>query len=237
MSLTLAVLTASLLGSVHCVAMCGGFVCLYAAGRGDWRSHFAYHGGRLVSYLALGLTVGALGSALDRSGALAGVSRGAAIVSGGLLMVWGGATLMRLSGLRRARSTSSHAALSAFTKLQASALTRARDYAPGIRAAVVGMLSALLPCGWLYAFVATAAGTGSAFQGALTMGIFWLGTVPALLAAGVSIQRFAGPLRARLPALTAIVVIVIGALTMSGRLTSGVRLSSPASSGTHAHGS
>jgi sulfite exporter TauE/SafE len=69
------------------------------------------------------------------------------------------------------------------------------------------------------------------------MGVFWLGTVPALLAAAVGIQRLSGPLRARLPALTAVAVIVIGALTVSGRLASGVRFSSTTSNVTHAHGS
>jgi sulfite exporter TauE/SafE len=31
---------------------------------------------------------------------------------------------------------------------------------PEVRAAILGLGSALLPCGWLYAFVVTAAGTG-----------------------------------------------------------------------------
>ena len=56
--LVLAVLAASLLGSPHCAAMCGGFVCFYAgAGRAHraGRRHVAYNAGRLVSYVLLGL--------------------------------------------------------------------------------------------------------------------------------------------------------------------------------------
>ena len=75
MSLVLAVLAASLLGSPHCAAMCGGFVCFYA-GSGDRRGvagHVAYHLGRLAAYLTLGVLAGTLGSRLDAAGRMAGV--------------------------------------------------------------------------------------------------------------------------------------------------------------------
>ena len=57
------VLMASLVGSVHCAGMCGGFVCFYAgAGVNDASSprpsllhaHALYNIGRLLSYLILG---------------------------------------------------------------------------------------------------------------------------------------------------------------------------------------
>ncbi|MBE7450024.1 MAG: sulfite exporter TauE/SafE family protein [Kofleriaceae bacterium] len=41
------------------------------------------------------------------------------------------------------------------------------------RAALLGLLSAALPCGWLWAFVVVAAGTGSPVGGALVMTAFW----------------------------------------------------------------
>ena len=52
MTLLLSILGASLLGSVHCAAMCGGFVCLYS-GAGPARHtgaapHAAYNAGRIT---------------------------------------------------------------------------------------------------------------------------------------------------------------------------------------------
>ena len=83
--LALGVLTASLLGSMHCAGMCGGFVCFYATGAdgraGGTGSHVAYNVGRLVSYLVLGLLAGVLGQGLDRVGGLVGLSRGAAVAN------------------------------------------------------------------------------------------------------------------------------------------------------------
>ena len=84
MTLLFGVLVASLVGSVHCAAMCGAFVCLYARGSIAARAsgHVAYNAGRLVSYVALGLVAGALGARVDRLGALVDVQRAAAIVAG-----------------------------------------------------------------------------------------------------------------------------------------------------------
>jgi sulfite exporter TauE/SafE len=86
------------------------------------------------------------------------------------------------------------------------------------RAGLLGALTALLPCGWLYAFVLTAAGTGSAGSGSLIMLAFWAGTVPALLAVGLGVRLFATPLMRRAPALTAWLLVAIGITTLSGRL-------------------
>ena len=64
-----AVLVASLLGSPHCAGMCGGFVCFYSTqgGGARWYSHLAYNGGRLLSYLGLGLAAGLVGCYLGKS--------------------------------------------------------------------------------------------------------------------------------------------------------------------------
>jgi sulfite exporter TauE/SafE len=87
------------------------------------------------------------------------------------------------------------------------------------RAWLTGLLTTMLPCGWLYVFVATAGGSGSVRSGVLTMAVFWLGTVPALLAVGLGAQRLFGPLRQRLPMLSATLVLVMGLLSISGRFS------------------
>ena len=80
-----------------------------------------------------------------------------------------------------------------------------------------GALSAALPCGWLYAFVATSAAAGSALGGALVMAAFWLGTLPMMATVGVAAHRVLGRFRTRLPLVSATVLIVLGALTVAGR--------------------
>ncbi|MEO7458092.1 MAG: sulfite exporter TauE/SafE family protein [Gemmatimonadaceae bacterium] len=222
MTLALAVLVASLLGSVHCAGMCGAFVCFYTARAPgvtvSWpeelSGHAAYNLGRLVSYLTLGITAGALGSALDGAGMFAGVQRAAAIVAGASMVIWGGyavlsATDARLPGLQ---------VPIAWRRAMGSVVLRASGKPPLVRATLTGLATTLLPCGWLYAFVLTASAAGSPARAALVMVFFWLGTMPMMLAAGMGARRLMGKFGRRMPMISGATVMVLGLLTIAGRI-------------------
>ncbi|MEO7966126.1 MAG: sulfite exporter TauE/SafE family protein [Gemmatimonadaceae bacterium] len=222
MSLAIGVLIASLLGSVHCAAMCGGFVCVYAGtASSGFRVHLAYNAGRLLSYLALGALAGALGASFNRVGAIAGISRTAAMISGALMIAWGVATLLAARGHRVPRIGA--AVLTGRRNPLGAILARARGQSASVRAGLTGLLTTLLPCGWLYAFVAAAAGTGRVDHAVVMMTFFWLGTLPMMLTAGYGMQRLSGPLRTRLPMVTAMAVVIMGVLSMSGKMRAAPR--------------
>jgi sulfite exporter TauE/SafE len=105
-----------------------------------------------------------------------------------------------------------------FTNLAKRAHSRAFDLPPVARAATVGLLTTLLPCGWLYAFVITAAGTGSFIWGAVAMGAFWMGTLPMMAGIGLGAQTLAGPLRRHLPLATSVLLVAAGVWTIFGRM-------------------
>jgi sulfite exporter TauE/SafE len=69
----------------------------------------------------------------------------------------------------------------------------------------------------LWAFVVTAAGTGSALAGAAVMTAFWAGTVPALLAVGFGTQLVSAPLRRHIPTVTAVLLVALGLFAILGR--------------------
>ena len=177
-------------------------------------SLLAYHGGRLTAYVILGVAAGALGAGVERVGALAGVSRAAAIVSGLLMVGWGAATLLAVRGRRSARFHPP----ATIQRTLGAVVSRIGDRRGVERAGITGLATALLPCGWLYAFVAAAAGTGSPWRAMLVMGLFWTGTLPVMVTFGFGLQRLAGRLRRHLPLVTASVVVTIGVLTIAGRL-------------------
>lgn len=213
------VFVAGLLGSAHCAGMCGSFACLASGGdasRGPHalRSSAAYNGGRLLSYVLLGAIAGAAGAGLDRAGSVAGLARPAAVIAGVLLILWGTASLLSALGVRVPMLEIPPALASRIAR----AVRAVQDRPPMIRALSVGALSAALPCGWLYAFVATSAAAGSAVGGALVMAAFWAGTVPMMAAVGLGAQRLLGPFRRRLPVVTASVLVILGVLTVAGRL-------------------
>ncbi|MCU0625638.1 MAG: sulfite exporter TauE/SafE family protein, partial [Gemmatimonadaceae bacterium] len=154
LALVASVWVASLVGSAHCAAMCGGFVCAYAGGargRTDWAAHVAYNVGRLVSYLALGTIAGLAGASLTRAGAIAGVARPAAIVAGVLMVLWGSAAALRAGGVRLPALPLTGRAPAALR----GALVRVAQQPAPVRAATLGLLTTLLPCGWLWAFAIT----------------------------------------------------------------------------------
>ena len=161
------VLVTSLLGSLHCAGMCGGFVAFYAgsdASRG-WKrlaALAAYNGGRLVTYALLGAAVGA---AVDLAGSLAGITRTAFLVAAVLMIGWGVWLLLQALNVR----LPSMPAPALLGRTASRALAGISGKPPVARALILGLASTLLPCGWLYAFAILAAGTGSAAWGAVVM--------------------------------------------------------------------
>jgi hypothetical protein len=219
-ALLAAVLLASLAGSLHCAGMCGAFAAIAttSGGASAARSKLAlqggYHGGRLVGYVAFGAAAGGLGALVDLSGALAGLSSAAAILAGVTLVFFGALELAKQFGLRAAGGHGRPG--SAFVaRFVGSALRTDR---PALRALAVGAASALLPCGWLYAFVVTAAGTGDALTGAAVMAAFWLGTVPILAALGLSVQGLRRLVGSKLPIVASAAMLVLGVATLAGRI-------------------
>lgn len=209
-ALLASVLAASVLGGLHCVGMCGGFVCAVTTPGRAVLSQAAWHVGRGLAYVALGLAAGLFGRGLEVTLDASGIRHAAAIAAGTLLVVRGITVLASGQRARPARP-----APWAGLVARGFRAVRALPFVP--RALLVGTFAALLPCGWLWAFVATAAGTGQPAGGALVMLAFWIGTLPLLagvgLAAGGMLTRF----RDRLPRVTAVAMIVVGVLTVAGR--------------------
>jgi len=206
------VTVASVLGSLHCAAMCGPLISACHAGAvRPFRTELAYHLTRGVSYACLGAVSGALGAALDWAGQGAGVVRLAAVVSGLLVVLAGVFWLAPGLGVRGLPLGT------ALGRVIGRGLVQLRRRRPTLRATLLGFLTPALPCGYLYAFALSAAGTGSPEGGALLMVAFWLGTLPALILVGAVLGRLSQALRTRLPLLTGIVLIAMGALGVLGR--------------------
>lgn len=213
-----AVLIASLLGSFHCAGMCGAFVAIATGDanqgrRGHVRLQSAYHLGRFITYVALGAAAGEAGHLIDIAGALASLRPVAAIIAGATMAWFGVVLLLRSKGWTIARLKLPPAWLRVISSLHRVAMNRP----PLARAAMIGLLTTLLPCGWLYAFVISAAGTAHLASGALVMAVFWAGTLPMLVAVGASTRLAMGPLAKKLPVLTAIVLIAASAATLVNR--------------------
>ncbi len=205
------VFATSILGSVHCVAMCGPLVGLQGGTRSVRLAAF-HSAGRLVTYTIIGALAGLAGNVLDLAGRLGNIQRLATLLASATIISWGVVALVRATR-KRAPTPYARSTTTAFS----SALVQIRSRNPARRMWLLGIITGLLPCGWLWAFALTAAATGSPGAGALVMFVFWLGTVPAM----VGVLGLAGPVlarvRARMPLLTALALIAIGLATLGMR--------------------
>lgn len=212
------VFAASVLGSLHCAGMCGAFA-LFAVGTPGARVtspaalHAAYNIGRLVVYLILGLIAGAAGATLELGAGLVGVQHAAAVAAGAMMVLFGVVTLLRVVGAR----VPGPPVPKALQELAIRGHRAASGRSPVVRALCTGLFTTLLPCGWLYAFVATAAGTANPWTGAAVMAAFWLGTLPMLVAVSAAARRISGPFASRLPAVMALLLVVVGIVTVATR--------------------
>ncbi len=214
-ALWIPILTASLAGSVHCAAMCGPFAAAsggaFSRVRGRLFAQSGYHLGRLVTYLSLGAAAGFAGGALDLAGSAAGIQRISAFFAGALLLAWGISTLAASRGLVKLGRRAPGASLLSRALAKVSAL-------PAMpRALLLGMSTAFVPCGWLYAFVAIAAGSGGVAPALIVLGAFWLGTVPALVIASLGLRGLGARLGPRAKTLTAAVVVASGLFVLGLR--------------------
>ncbi len=198
-------LVLGLLGSVaHCVGMCAPFVMVvsrrYTPPVGRHAVAMAqvwYNSGRIITYALLGAVAGAAGHAVDRAGAWMGLQRAAAIVAGGVLVVWALVTLLDL-GRRSPEGGALFAGLA----------RRVRGRVPA-HPILIGLFLGLLPCGLLYSAVLASATQGGVAQGATAMAMFGVGTAPALLGLSLA-DHLIGSRRPLLNRVSQTFVLVMG---------------------------
>jgi len=190
-----AALMIGLLGSTHCVGMCGGIVGALSAGLKPDPArpisslagyHIAYNAGRILSYTAAGGAIGLLGSQIDLMNMGATISVGRLIA--GLFMI---ALGLYLAGWWQAITLLEKGGAYVWRWIE----PLGRRFLPvrsPLQALGLGLIWGWLPCGLVYSTLVLAMTSMSAAQGALIMLGFGLGTLPVLLTLG----NVAGNLRA-----------------------------------------
>ena len=192
-------------GSVHCLLMCGPLACAtlpLERGPSRRRAQWAYQGARVAGYTLMGALLGGLGGGVGR----------ALSVSVQPLLPWIMAAGLVATALDLGKRLRPLPGVSRMVARMGSASAR---FSPTARAATLGGLTPLLPCGLLYGVMAAALASGSFAGGALIASAFALGGLPALLGAqvGAGMWRNRPPvvevlLRRVLPVAAAVILIV-----------------------------
>ncbi len=170
----IAALTLGVFGSLHCIGMCGPLVLAVPS---NAQNRVQYLIERIVYNAGKAFTYGVMGAVLGYAGKniLISVQQDLSLILGFSLLV----TVAVPLGLRNKLDTFSPLRyLYTFVKVRFAEQMKKRGFTT---LAVMGMLNGLLPCGLVYTALVGAAVVADAWQSALFMIVFGLGTAPALV--------------------------------------------------------
>lgn len=209
-----------LLGSFHCIGMCGPIAFMLPLNRNNKVKQFfqisSYHLGRLFTYGLIGLLFGFLGKGFY----LFGFQQIISIVVG-LLMIL---AILLPKVFRQFKSFNfiQRKLMKIKSKLGKELVKKEND-----TFFTIGFLNGFLPCGLVYMALFGALATGNAFKGSLYMFLFGLGTVP-LMTVVAYFGNFSNVYwRQKIQRVIPFVVVFIGILFVLRGLGLGIPFVSP----------
>jgi len=207
------VFVGGLLGSAHCIGMCGPLAISLSAGAPAGVSHLRR---QLVYSLGRVFTYGFCGAAAGFGGAwLSTGSRGfvwsqawLAILAGVVLLLMGLVTL----GLVPKPATRLLARFPCGTATWLKTFLTSGGWTGPLLA---GVFTGFIPCGLVYAFLLKAGSSGSVWLGWLTMAAFGLGTIPLMVLVGGGSRFLSVMGRSRLLQIAAWCIVLTGAISIA----------------------
>lgn len=203
--------TLGLLGSLHCIGMCGPIVLALPIGtQARWSfvlSRLLYNFGRVITYSAMGLAAGWIGRVII----LSGYQNVLSITLGILILLILFLPSKFASKIIRFKFYHNFIAR---VKIFWADLMRKSSHSSLL---VIGILNGFLPCGLVYMALAGAATTGTVLNGFLYMMLFGIGTIPVMFAmtflgkfVGIGVKRFFNKLIPVAGVLLAVIIIMRG---------------------------
>lgn len=210
-----------LLGSFHCVGMCGPIAFMLPVDHSNTTKKVIqiaiYHFGRLLSYSILGLVFGLIGKSLY----LFGFQQQLSIIIGVVMII-----IVLIPYKTFAKYNASKPLYKIISKVKSS-LGSALKKKTLDTFLTIGFLNGFLPCGLVYMAIFGAIASGNAFQGSLYMAVFGLGTIPLMTTAIYFSNFLKGALRQKIQKAIPVFVIIIGALFILRGLGLGIPYLSP----------
>ncbi len=197
-----------LLGSGHCLGMCGGLVSgffMKLGAKGVW-PYLAYHGARVSLYAVVGIIAAAIGAVLVSTGQI-GLWQGALQIVAGIVVILLGLDLLGVSPVRNRLGF----APIAWLRKQ---FTLAVQKGPVVGALIGGAINGLMPCSMTMAMAVKATTAPSVLEGGLLMLAFGAGTLPSMLSASFLFGKLGPRLRGWLLKGAALFVIALGVSTL-----------------------
>lgn len=209
-----------LLGSVHCIGMCGPLVMALPIAQKTnfqkWVALALYHIGKITSYALLGIVFGLLGSQFP----FYILQQNLSIVIGVVMLFY----VVYVFILKPKHIVNFNFLYKPIVN-QLGKLFKHKSLATFL---LIGFLNGLLPCGMVYLALTSALATQHLLNGGLFMLFFGLGTVPALLMVAIGGQYMGITFRSKLQQLLPVFIFGMGVMLILRGLNLGIPYISPA---------
>ncbi|OWY21325.1 sulfite exporter TauE/SafE family protein [Sphingobacteriales bacterium UPWRP_1] len=213
--------TLGLLGSFHCVGMCGPIaLALPYRGNSYWVSALnvlLYNVGRAITYSLLGALLGLAGKGV----ALSGYQQALSVAIGVLLL------LMALLSVNFESRVQQIGVVKHFTGRVKKMLAKLLQSNGSLTMLGIGILNGFLPCGFVYLGLAGALTTSGILHGALFMALFGLGTIPAMMSVSLLGNVISLNLRKKIQQALPVLLVFFAALFILRGLNLGIPYLSP----------
>lgn len=218
-AIALAGFSMGILGSLHCIGMCGpialGLAGSFESKADRFRNIFLYNGGRSISYALMGIILGLIGNRF----ALAGYQQVLSITAGLLIIFFFLFNYFYKNKFQFLKSWNSKIQM-----LLGETLSKPKTMWYQLE---VGLINAWLPCGLVYLALATALATANAWYGALFMLAFGFGTTPLMASLMFAGNYFTISMRSKLKSLIPVFILVSASLLILRGMNLGIPYVSP----------
>lgn len=210
-----------LLGSFHCIGMCGPIAFMLPVSRDNEVKKFVqillYHLGRLFAYGTIGLAFGIVGETIN----LFNLQQHLSILTG-ILMI----CIIILPSLSSSKFKMSGPITIAIGRIKTSLGGLLKKKSPDMFF-TIGVLNGFLPCGLVYVAVFGAVATGQALVGSLYMILFGLGTIPLMTTVVYSRSLISQEMRQKVRKVVPVFVVIIGVMFIIRGMGLGIPYLSP----------
>lgn len=217
---TMALLVGLTAGFSTCMALIGGLVISVASKYAEnhptetalqkFRPHLFFNAGRIVSFIAFGAIIGAIGSAVALKGTVLGLLT---IAVGAVMLVLG----LQLTEIFP-RITRGLTLPSGLAKKLGINTRKEREYSHK-NAFLMGAATFFLPCGFTQAMQLLAVSTGNPLQASVIMGAFAIGTTPGLLTLGGLTSVVKGAFAQRFFRIVGVIVVAMALINFTNGYT------------------
>lgn len=212
-----------LVGSLHCLGMCGPIAVAIPLHRDNWlirvTGGLLYNSGRIITYGILGALFGLLGRGIHLAGLQQWASIGLGIIM--ILSVLFPVLFREKINLDRVFSGYSSRLIGRFRVLFGRRSLGNLLF--------IGLLNGLLPCGLVYMAIAGAINTNQVVTGIAFMIAFGIGTTPALLLISLAGNVITSKFRRRASRVIPAFIVILGILFILRGMSLGIPYVSPKS--------